>query len=275
MLRRGGVVAVIVALACSGAAYWRSQPRPPTVTNAVRITNDRKAKSSLYAPVTDGVHLYFIEGSPWTSGSGIAQLSARGGETTWISTTLQQVLPIHGISPDRSELLVPNGVPVGSRLSAAELWVQPLPSGAPHRVGNIIAEAACWTPDGIQIVYAYEHAIMITNKDGSEPHQLAKISGVVRALRVSPDGRRIRFSVVRPPGFDSSSIWEMDANGKDVHQLFADWKESPFQCCGDWSPDGDYYYFVAGRGNAQAIWVMPVRQRHATSEASGLRRHVD
>jgi Tol biopolymer transport system component len=80
---------------------------------------------------------------------------------------------------------------------------------------------------------------MIMNKEGSEPHQLAKVSGVVRALRVSPDGRRIRFSVVRPPGFDSSSIWEMDANGKDVHQLFADWKESPFQCCGDWSPDGD------------------------------------
>jgi Tol biopolymer transport system component/DNA-binding winged helix-turn-helix (wHTH) protein len=270
MLRRGGVVAAIVALACSGAAYWRSQPRPPTVTNAVQITNDRKAKSSLYAPVTDGVHLYFIEGAPWTSGSGIAQLSATGGETSSITTTLQEVLSIYGISPDRSELLVPTGVPQGSyHVAAAELWVQPLPAGAPHRVGNIIASAACWTPDGIHIVYAYEPAIMIMNKDGSEPHQLAKVSGVVRALRVSPDGRRIRFSVVRSPGFDSSSIWEMDANGKDVHQLFADWKESPFQCCGDWSPDGDYYYFVAGRGNAQAIWVMPERRSIFRRAAAG------
>jgi len=258
MLRRVGIVAAIVALACSGAAYWRSQPRPPTVTNAVQITNDGKAKGSL--PVTDGVHLYFLEGLPWTTGSGIAQMSATGGETTWIATSLQEVLTIDGISPDRSELLVSNGAPVGSRLSAAELWVQPLPSGAPHRVGNIIAEAACWTPDGIQIVYAYEHAIMITNKDGSEPHQLAKVPGVVRALRFSPDGRRIRFHVIPFGGADSSSIWEMDANGKDIHPLFPDWKESPYTCCGNWSPDGAYYYFQAGRGNAQVIWVMSERR---------------
>ena len=260
LLKRGSVVAAVVVLLLICVAIWYSQPRPPTVTNAVRITNDKKAKSSLQAPVTDGVHLYFVEGLPWTTGSGIAQLSARGGETTWITTTLQQVLAIYGISPDRSELLVPNGVPVGSRLSAAELWVQPLPSGAPHRFGNIIAEAACWTPDGMHIVYAYEHAIMITNKDGSEPHQLAKVPGVVRALRFSPDGRRIRFYVIPFSEADSSSIWEMDANGKDIHPLFPDWKESPYTCCGDWSPDGAYYYFQAGRGNAQAIWVMPERR---------------
>jgi Tol biopolymer transport system component/DNA-binding winged helix-turn-helix (wHTH) protein len=253
-------LAAVAVLLLICAAIWYSQPRPPTVTNAVRITNDKKAKSSLQAPVTDGVHLYFVEGLPSTTGSGIAQLSARGGETTWITTTLQQVLAIYGISPDRSELLVPNGVPVGSRLSAAELWVQPLPSGAPHRVGNIIAEAACWTPDGMHIVYAYEHAIMITNKDGTEPHQLAKVPDVVRALRFSPDGRRIRFSVLPFAGADSSSILEMDANGKDIHPLFPDWKESPYTCCGDWSPDGAYYYFQAGRGDAQAIWVMPERR---------------
>ena len=57
-----------------------------------------------------------------------------------------------------------------------ELWVQPLPAGAPHRVGNIDASsAACWTPDGTHIVYAYGRAVMIANKDGSEPHELAKV----------------------------------------------------------------------------------------------------
>jgi hypothetical protein len=33
-----------------------------------------KRKSSLFAPVTDGVHLYFVEAKPWTTGSRIAQL---------------------------------------------------------------------------------------------------------------------------------------------------------------------------------------------------------
>lgn len=258
ILKRVGLVAAVAALLLICAAVWYSQPLPPTVTNAVRISNDRKAKSPLNPPVTDGVHLYFIEGMPWTTGSGIAQMSATGGETTWITTTLPEVLAIYGISPDRSELLVANGVAVGSDM-ATELWVQPLPAGAPHRVGNINASSACWTPDGTHIVYADGGVIIIVNKDGSEPHQLANVPGVARALRFSPDGRRMRFYVTHPKA-DSDSIWEMAANGKDLHPLFPDWKESPYQCCGNWSPDGDYYYFQAGRGSAQAIWVMPERR---------------
>jgi len=278
LLKRGRVVAAVAVLLLICAAIWYSQPQPPTFTNAVRITNDRKAKSSLFAPVTDGVHLYFLEGAPLTTGSGIAQLSNTGGETTWITTTLPEVFAIYGISPDRSELLVSNGAPQGLFSAANELWVQPLPAGAPHRVGNIAASAACWTPDGMHIVYAYPSlvdapAIMIANKDGSEPHQLAKVSGVVRALRFSPDGLRIRFSVFPFPGKESSSIWEMDANGKHIHALFPGWKESPYQCCGNWSPDGDYYYFQAGLGNDQAIWVMPERRfifRRAAASPSRL-----
>jgi Tol biopolymer transport system component len=61
----------------------------------------------------------------------------------------------------------------------------------------------------------------------------------------------------------------MDANGTNSHPLFPDWKESSFQRCGNWSPDGDYYYFLAGRGNAQAIWVMPERRSIFRRAAAG------
>jgi Tol biopolymer transport system component/DNA-binding winged helix-turn-helix (wHTH) protein len=266
-LRNRNLVGTVAVLLLIGTAVWYSQPRPPTVTNAVRISNDRKAKSPLNPPVTDGVHLYFIEGMPWTTGSGIAQMSATGGETTWITTTLREVLAIYSMSPDRSELLVGNGVAVGSEL-AAELWVQPLPAGAPRRVGNIDASSACWTPDGTQIVYADGRTILIANKDGSEPHPLATLPGVARALRFSPDGRRIRFYLAQPKA-ESNSIWEMDADGKNARPLFPDWKESSYQCCGNWSPDGDYYYFQAGRGNSQAIWVMPERRSLFRKAAAG------
>jgi Tol biopolymer transport system component/DNA-binding winged helix-turn-helix (wHTH) protein len=252
-------VAGLLVLAC--VAIWRSQPRPPTVTAIARITNDGKAKIPGHSVVTDGVRLYFIEGRPWTTGSGIAQVSATGGETTWMTTTLLQPLAIFGISPDRSELLVANLASSGADLSAwsyasAELWVQPLPAGAAHRVGNFFASAASWTPDGMHIVYAVGQAIMIANKDGSEPHPLAKVSGVVQWLRFSPDGRQIRFSLTQP-FVESGSLWEMDTNGKDIHPLFPDWKEN--QCCGNWSPDGNYYYFRAMRDSTQAIWVRPER----------------
>jgi len=268
-LRRTGFIAGVVVLVLICVAFWRSQPQPPTVTNIVRITNDGKAKNPINPPVTDGVHIYFTEGMPDTTGSGIAQVSAAGGETTWIATTLQDVWAVGPVSPDRSELLVSKGVSVV--LDSIQLWVQPLPAGAPHPVGNIRAILATWTPDGTHIVYADAGNmgnIMMANKDGSEPHQLAKVSGLVFCIRYSPDGRRIRFDL-HDPRIDSSSIWEMDANGKGIHPLFPDWKESSFQRCGNWSPDGNYYYFLAGRGNAQAIWVMPERRSLFRRRAKG------
>jgi Tol biopolymer transport system component/DNA-binding winged helix-turn-helix (wHTH) protein len=268
LLKRTGVIAGVVVLVLICVAFWRSQPQPPTVTNIVRITNDGKAKNPINPPVTDGVHLYFTEGRPDTSGSGIAQVSAAGGETTWITTTLQDVWAVSPVSPDRSELLVSKGVGAGSDF---QLWVQPLPAGAPHPVGNIRAILATWTPDGTHIVYADAGNmgnIMMANKDGSEPHQLAKVSGLVRCIRYSPDGQRIRFDL-NDPKIDSTSIWEMNANGKGIHPLLPDWKESSFQRCGNWSPDGNYYYFLAGRGNAQAIWVMPERRSLFRRRAKG------
>jgi Tol biopolymer transport system component/DNA-binding winged helix-turn-helix (wHTH) protein len=272
ILKRGWITAAVALLLVGCLVVGYRQPKPPTVINTIRLTNDLKAKSPGNPFVTDGPYIYFIEGMPWTTGSGIAQLSVAGGETTWIATSLKQILAIFSISPDRTALLVANGFGVGSE-SASELWVQPLPAGAPHRVGDVMASAACWTPDGTHIVYAHGPAIIVMSKDGSEPHPLANATGVVRTLRFSPDGRRIRFSIIHSKA-DSNAIWEMDADGKNLHALFPDWKEAPFQCCGNWSPDGENYYFQAAPGPAQGIWVMPERHSMFGRAAAGPSRLV-
>jgi hypothetical protein len=44
------------------------------------------------------------------------------------------------------------------------------------------------------------------------------------------------------------------------------WKESPFQWCGNWSADGSYF-FHAGHDNDQAIWVM--REHPSILSSSG------
>jgi Tol biopolymer transport system component len=164
---------------------------------------------------------------------------------------------IFGISPDHRELLVANGG--GTRLGEADVWVQPLPAGTAHRVGNISASGAAWAPDGQHILYASGAAIKLTNNEGTEPPRvLAKVPGDARAFRFSPDGRRVRFWVTEPKG-ESNSIWEMDADGKNLHPLFPNWKQSSYQCCGNWSPTGEYYYFQAYADNEEGIWVMPER----------------
>ena len=255
-----------VVLSLVGVVVWRGLPRLPRVVNVVQVTNDGKAKIPINSSITDGVHLYFVEGTPWTGGSRIAQVAAVGGETTETATPLKEILALYGVSPDFSELLIANGVAVqadpatGRSSGAAEVWAQPLPGGTPHRVGKIYATTACHTPDGTHILYADGRSLIIVDPDGSNPHEMAKVQGVVRELRYSPDGMRIRFWMQASPAFDAGSIWEINADGSNLHRLLPNWKESPFQCCGNWSADGKYYFFQAGHGDNQAIWVMPENQ---------------
>jgi Tol biopolymer transport system component len=178
-----------------------------------------------------------------------------GGETTWITTSLKDARAILDISPDKSKLLLATGVG-----DSNEFWVQPLPAGTPRRVGNINAFSARWTPDGSHIIYSDQHKIAIMNEDGSDPHTIAEISGSAVWFRYSPDGRLIRFSILQDSE-SSSSLWEMRADGTNLHRLLPNWKEPLDQCCGSWSPDGNYYYFLTsafgGGGPSQGIWVMP------------------
>jgi Tol biopolymer transport system component/DNA-binding winged helix-turn-helix (wHTH) protein len=240
-------------------AAWYFRPRLPEVMNTIRITNDGKAKIPFLAPATDGPHLYFVEGQPYNSGSGIAQMSVTGGETTWIPTSLRGILAIPSISPDGSKLLViTSPTDEHSEDEESEFWIQPLPAGAPFRVGRTVGSSACFTPDGMHILYEDGvRVIKVVNLDGSDPHTLATVPDYMHAPRYSPDGTRIRFWLGWGGG---RSIWEMESDGAHLHPLFPNWKETTDQCCGSWSADGAWYYFQASRGNDQAIWVLPERR---------------
>jgi Tol biopolymer transport system component/DNA-binding winged helix-turn-helix (wHTH) protein len=250
-------VAVVILLFL-GVDSWFWQPPLPRVVGEMRLTNDGKAKIPFLAPATDGLHLYFVEGQPYNSGSGIAQISASGGETTWMSTSLREPLAVPSISPDGSRLLVVTGSAVGPS-PESQFWIQPLPAGSPYRVGSISGFSGCFTPDGMHILYGDGRVINVANLDGSDVHPLATVPGLMRAPRFSPDGTRIRFWLSQPES-SATSIWEMRADGTNLRRLFRDWTEGSEQCCGSWSPDGAYYYFQARQGNEQAIWVLPERR---------------
>jgi DNA-binding winged helix-turn-helix (wHTH) protein len=244
--RRLALVASLVFLLVAGAFVWvklPSSPPMPRVVNAVPITKDGLRKADATVLVSDGTRLYFQEGS-FQLNTGLVQVSTQGGETAGIPVSLQNSSPFD-FSQSHSELLLGAGeqtLPYGER----PLWVLPLPAGAPHRLGDILAHDACWSPDGRRLVFANGKDVFGAKADGSEVRKLASPDGsdLLFGIRFSPDGRRLRFSVVNG---NEVGIMEMAADGSGLHRLPIDGG-----CCGRWSSDGKYYFYVINRD----VWVL-------------------
>ena len=135
--------------------------------------------------------------------------------------------------------------------SDQQLWTLPLPSGSPRRLGNILAHNATWSHDRKQIAFAKGSNIFLADADGTNPRQFISVAGSPHTIRFSPDSTRIRFSVNNPQN-NSSSIWEVRSDGKDLHPLLPGWHNPQQECCGIWTPDGRYYLFTSGdAGNIQ------------------------
>ena len=240
-------VAVIVA-GLLGFLVMRPLP-PPKVTGYAAITNDGLFKSA--AMVTDGSRVYFTElrrgGALW-----IVQVSAAGGDTSVIpmSSPGSKLLDI---SPNRSELLV--AVYNGSDLGPFQLRILPLPTGAPHRVGNLLSSDGTWSPDGKTIVYANGHDLYLANNDGTDSRKLVSAGGSTAWPRWSPDGTIVRFTVYDPERY-ASSLWEVARDGTGLHPLLPGWNNPPLECCGNWTADGRYFVFQSEHRGRVNIWAV-------------------
>jgi len=234
-----GLVAIIL--------FMKSPEAPPLVISSLQITNDGASKRSL---VTDGTRLYFSENL--SGHSVLRQVSTSGGETAPVPISLPSA-DIYDFYPGRSELLV-KGVAEGSE-TESPVWVMPLPAGSLRPVGNILAHAATWTPDGQHIVYARNSSLYECNTDGTDSRELITSQGVPFAPRFSPDGRRLRFTI-RATNQRTSSLWEVSADGKDLHPLLQGWNQPAQEFGGTWTPNGEYFLFESTRDHTQNIWAI-------------------
>jgi serine/threonine protein kinase/Tol biopolymer transport system component len=240
---------VLVALAAVVAMVWflRSPVPPPAVISSLQITSDGASKRSL---VTDGSRLYFSE--HLGGHSVLMQVSTAGGETAPVPIPLASA-DIYDFYPGRSELLV-KGMAEGSE-TEWPVWVLPVPAGAPRPVGDILAHAATWAPDGQHIVYAKKSTLFTCNGDGTESREILTVAGVPFALRFSRDGRRLRFTV-QNTSQRTSSLWEVSAEGKNLHPVLPEWNKPAQESDGVWTEDGNYYVFEAARNHSQNIWAL-------------------
>ena len=238
---RGGwkiaiLAAGVVIVALGSIVFWLGRPLPaPRVAKITQVTHDGVQKTGL---LTDGSRLYITE---LVGGKNqLVQVSAGGGDTSPLPSPFSNI-ELLDVSPDHSQLLVADW-PVLNPNTDQPLWTLPLPSGSPRRVGDVLARAATWSPDGGLIAFAKGSPnLFLANADGTNPRLLVSVSGTPHAIRFSPDGRRLRFTVGGENG--SNSIWEVRIDGKDLHSVLKGGHNSPHECCGFWTSEGLYYLF--------------------------------
>jgi Tol biopolymer transport system component len=222
---------------------------PPRVVRYTQLTNDSRPKRVSNCLVTDGARLYFGE---WVGEKiALAQVSTSGGETASVSTPFPNVA-LWDIAPDHSQLLVSSFTGLEPEVP---LWTLPLPAGTPRRLGDLVGHEAAWSPDGQRIVFAQGSTLYTAKADGTETRNLTTASGLVWWPRWSPDGRRLRFSE-QDPRTNSSSIWEVAADGSNLHRLLEGWNNPPGECCGNWTADGKYFVFQFTRNGVTNICAL-------------------
>ena len=237
---------VIVAIAI--AAYTLLPPVPtPRIVNSRQLTADGVSKRGL---VTDGSRLYFVEfsGDQFI----MSQVSAEGGENATIPTSVANAVLLD-VAADASKLLLSE-----SHFNEldGQFWIQPLPAGSPRRL-DVMGHDATWLANG-DLVFAKGSDIVHVHQDGRSPHKLVNAPGEPCCIRVSPDGKRIRFTVTAGDRAGLSSLWEAQSDGTNPHLLLpADWNNPAQECCGNWTPDGSYYVFQSSRNGLTSIWVLP------------------
>ena len=222
---------------------------PPRIIGSVQLTNDGLAKGYL---VTDGSRVYFSEFLE--SHVVLSQVSVTGGESSRIPT------PFHNndlcdISADHSELLV---LSMEGTAKTGLLWALPLPTGSPRLLSQDTTLTAAWSPDMKHLIYTSSSSLYVANPDGSSPHPLVTVQGRPRSARFSPDGSIVRFTI---DDFNhlSYSLWEVNADGKNLHPLFPG-SHTPPECCGHWTPDGRYFFFLRKTLDSVDIYAIPYRR---------------
>jgi Tol biopolymer transport system component len=268
-----GASSIVLAVLLLALAFWYlRRPLPPLRVSAYsQITHDGHAK---YLVATDGSRLYFNQVHP----RGIAQTAISRDEIASIPLPLP-VATLQDVSPDGSTLLV-----WSDDHGHQSLWSSQMPGGSIRRLADSAVWSAAWSPDGKSAIYSTpDDDIYVVNSDGSGARKLNSRDDHIGKtpaddLVWSPDGSKIRF-------IKDGRIWEMSPDGSGLHQLLPGWHPSERLCCGRWSSNGRFFFFLLTDASANRLlpggqlWVLDEREslfRPATSDpiqiASGPKR---
>lgn len=236
------------AAVLGGLTVAMQSPAPlPRLTDSTQLTFDGIAKGNLKAA---GEQIYFNE--QLSDRIGLVKVPLAGGPPIFLDSS-SRGLYLADVSPDGNKLLV-----IASRdgiKGASQLKLMDLASGSLQNLDVTDCHDAAWAPSG-KLIYGKDTDIFMADGDGSHPRKLFSVTGHAYNLRFSPDGSRFRFTVGDIMTLDSS-LWEARADGTSLHQILTNLTDFPSRCCGQWSPDGRYYFFQTNHNGGSRIWVQP------------------
>ncbi len=248
-VRRLWVAVAAGLLLLAGGISIVSRLQPPRLRRMRQLSRTPYEKPS--GIFTDGRRLYFSQ----SVGGVISPVSlavSGEGEPVPIATTLADSI-VAGVSPDGLLLLLAQ---VLRGDDSSPLWIQATAGGPARRLGDArlcgaAVEGAAWSPDGGKLAYIFRDELRVIDVDGTHDHVIARLNAVSFWPRWSPDGRHIRFTT----GLAVGGIWEVSADGGDPRPV----DTAGNVCCGNWTPDGRTFFFVAqqeGGSSINDIWAI-------------------
>jgi Tol biopolymer transport system component len=154
---------------------------------------------------------------------------------------------------------------VGTEMEG-QFWTVPIPTGTPRHLADVVGHDGTWSRDGRLLAFGKGSEIFVANANGTNPRRLSTVAGRADGLRFSPDGTRLRFTLGTQES-PSASIWEVHVDGSGLQPLLPNWHTSPAECCGEWSSDGRYYFFVGSFSGTSNLFALRERTGLFTSQS--------
>ncbi|HEY6970666.1 MAG TPA: hypothetical protein VJA94_15765 [Candidatus Angelobacter sp.] len=246
-------VFILLGLGAMIAARFRPIPQLNVIRYAA-LTSDGRDKSGARL-LADRERVYFAERDP--DGVTLAAVSVTGGGIEVIPLPVHDAV-FYDLSRQGSEFLAGRSF---SDQGDGDLWIVPL-GKSPRRVGSLRANFASWSPDGRQLAFTLHESVFVANADGLGPRQVTSVPGQATEARWSPDGKRLRFTENNyHDGELSQSIWEVGADGSNLHRLLQGWSNSGHESGGTWTPDGRFFIFQSTREGRTDLWAVSEQRK--------------
>jgi Tol biopolymer transport system component/DNA-binding winged helix-turn-helix (wHTH) protein len=258
----GSMVFFLAGIAVAAAIVWRYWPIPePRVVRVSQLTHTGRVAADSRI-VTDGARLYFVsrEGGHST----LMTTSIHGGSVERLASPFENTA-IFDVSRDRTQLLIGPSAYEGSEIP---VWIWPAHGGVPHRLGEVIASEAVWSPVGDAIAIAQGSRLLTVRHDGSDIKELQKFSVNPHSLVWSGDGAKIRFTVTNVDR-GTDEMWEIGADGKNLARVLPNAPTERHDSAGAWSTDERYFLFTGGSDSRLSHVMDSISNVWASRERSG------